>query len=280
MIARTFDRVHDVAKLIGCNTRNVEYRWSIFDRHLQRIPKGSPVLDFGAGSLRESYELTTMGFNVTAIDRDSASLQSYHADYVWSREPEIVASEDLASLRGRKFSLITAFDVFEHLHDPALLLSQMRELLSDGALIFCTVPNRRSLYEIAFRVNWKLGLAMGRTFTAGEPHIQFKSPKEWRSFFELCGFNVIEHEMAIGVFVNSWAALIDIPTGLLRKLLRKFNMKPGNIANALAGPRVMATLDAIDRRTQFSSLYGWNLFVLQADTSRVDLAVSDDPNKR
>ena len=31
---RVFDRVEDVSKLMGCNTRNVEYRWSIFRKYL------------------------------------------------------------------------------------------------------------------------------------------------------------------------------------------------------------------------------------------------------
>ena len=40
MSARTFDRTRDVANLAGCNTRNVvKYRWSIFGKHLRRIPR-------------------------------------------------------------------------------------------------------------------------------------------------------------------------------------------------------------------------------------------------
>ena len=95
-------------------------------------------------------------------------------------------------MKGRKFALITAFDVFEHLYEPEVMLAQMRELMADGALIFCTVLNRRSIFEIAWRVNWKMGLAMGRTFAPGEPHIQFKSPREWRPFFENCGFRILD----------------------------------------------------------------------------------------
>jgi len=268
MIARTFDRIHDVAKLLGCNTRNVEYRWSIFEHHLQRIPKGSHVLDFGAGSLRETYELVTMGFRVTAVDRDYATLMSYHAEYDWIEQPEIIVGNELSDIEDRQFALVTAFDVFEHLDDPVCLLAQMRELMNDGAMIFCTVPNRRTIWEIAFRANWKLGLAMGRTFTPGEPHIQFKSPKEWRSFFEGCGLKVIEHEMAIGFFVNSWSALIEAPTRFLGKVLRSAGLRPKlTFLHSLSGQRVMSFLDGVDRHTPFlSGLYGWNLFVLGRDT--------------
>jgi SAM-dependent methyltransferase len=265
MSTRTFDRTRDdVAKLVGCNTRNVQYRWSIFDRNLKRIPQGARVLDFGAGSLRETYELTAMGFEVTAMDRDEETLRSYYADYEWRRQPEVLIGDDLSALQGRKFALVTAFDVFEHLNNPAALLAQMRTIMTDGAMIFCTVPNRRTIWEIALRANWKLGVAMGKRFTPGEPHIQFKSPKEWWLFFEGCGFTVVAHEMAIGFFVNTWSAVVEAPTRLLGRMLRMMGLRATpRILNALTGRRVMAVLDAIDRRTPFlRGLYGWNLFVL------------------
>jgi len=265
MSARTFDRSRDsVAKLVGCDTRNVSYRWTVFQSNLSRIPRGANVLDFGAGSLRETYELTRLGFRVTAVDRDKDVLTSYHADYQWPRDPELVIGDDLSGLLDQRFSLITAFDVFEHLHDPQILMAQMRAVMADGAMIFCTVPNRRTIWEIALRLNWKLGLALGRTFTAGEPHIQFKSPAEWRTFFEACGFTVVAHEMAIGFFVNTWSALIGGPSRILSRLLRSLGARssPGFL-NIFAGPRVMAALDAVDRHTRFlRGLYGWNLFVL------------------
>src|SRR5712664_3251996 len=57
MEIRTFDRSQDVSKLEGCNTRSIEYRWDLFTKELQSIPRGGEVLDFGAGSLRDSFEL-------------------------------------------------------------------------------------------------------------------------------------------------------------------------------------------------------------------------------
>lgn len=64
---RTFDRTDDVSKLDGCNTRNVEYRWDVFAKELANVPRGSEALDFGAGSLRDSFELTKRGYNVISI---------------------------------------------------------------------------------------------------------------------------------------------------------------------------------------------------------------------
>lgn len=63
-IVHTFDRTSDVSKLEGCNTRGIEYRWSIFERELATVPAGACALDFGAGSLRESFDLALRGFDV------------------------------------------------------------------------------------------------------------------------------------------------------------------------------------------------------------------------
>lgn len=263
MARRTYDRTGDVPKLVGCNTRNVNYRWSIFLRHLEELPVPSRVLDFGAGSLRETFELSKRGFNVVSIDIDEATMTSYFADYDWSdcqSSPTLVADTDVSRLSGNQFSLITAFDVFEHLADPKELIAQMVAKLGPGGLIFCTVPNRRTLFEILSRIKLKAGLAIGHKFAPGEPHLQFNSPEEWHSLFERAGLRVLEHDMAIGPLVNTWASLISMATLPLRRL----GLKVDRLGGFLAGPRVMSTLDAIDRnlKTWSRGLYGWNLFVL------------------
>src|SRR5688500_15724221 len=48
-----FDRRHDISKLFGCNTRNVQYRWDVFASRLEQLRKdvATPqALDFGARS--------------------------------------------------------------------------------------------------------------------------------------------------------------------------------------------------------------------------------------
>ena len=267
---RTFDRTKDVAKLFGCNTRNVSYRWSIFTRYLNQIPKQSRVLDFGAGSLRESYELSLRGFNVVSFDLNEATMKAYYADYDWTGcavPPTLVAGNDISQIAGEQFSLITAFDVFEHLNEPKELLTPLIESLSANGMIFCTVPNRRTLFEILSRIKWKAGLALGHKFNPGEPHIQFNSPEEWRELFESAGLKVLDHEMAIGFFVNTWASFVSMITLPVRRsanLLFRRKVEIDRLGGALAGPRVMSVLNALDRRTEklLQGLYGWNLFVL------------------
>lgn len=263
---RTFDRSTDVPKIVGCNTRNIEYRWKLFERHLARLPRGAAVLDFGAGSLRESYEMYSRGFAVTAIDLDANALTSYVSDYDWTRGPGTIEilTDDFHALRGRKFSLILAFDVFEHLDRPADLIDQMRDMLAPGGVIFCTVPNRRTLFEIVLRVHWKIGLARGRVFTPGEPHIQFKSPREWRQFFSRCGLEIVEHDMAIGFLVNTWAAIVTYPTMIVRRLFHMPAVSERDLLWPFGAKPVMRALGWLDQRTVnvMRGCWGWNLFVL------------------
>lgn len=269
----TFDRSADVSKLVGCNTRGVAYRWDIFQRWLQRILPGGQALDFGAGSLRESFDLVQRGFSVTSVDNDMSVLQAYKAKYEWPQnaEHEMIAMPDfesaLARLGNRKFSLILCFDVLEHLADPVPTLKEMARCMDEDALLFVTVPNGWTLFELAFRINLILAGITGRSFRSGEPHLQMNSPAKWRSLLARGGFRILEHEMQIGFFANTTAALIQLPVLMGGRVARKLGFKVD--AEALAtrlhsGPQARL-MDQLDRRTKplLGGLYGWNLFVLE-----------------
>jgi len=268
--AFNFDRTADVSKLDGCNTRGIEYRWDIFKRHLPSIPAEGKVLDFGAGSLRESFDLTSRGFDVTSIDLDFATLSAYRARYNWPAEARhrMVADRDLfaalAGLGDTKFSLITCFDVLEHLEDPVSALRCFADRMTDDARLFVTVPNGRTLFELAWRLDLKIARATGRYIRPGEPHLQRLSPARWKSIIRDAGLSVRDHEMHIGFFANNTAALVQVPLALTGRLLRKvgFNFD-GVAASERVIQRTAPLMDALDRRTRFlKDLYGWNLFVI------------------
>jgi 2-polyprenyl-3-methyl-5-hydroxy-6-metoxy-1,4-benzoquinol methylase len=269
---RTFDRTGDVSKLEGCNTRNVEYRWDLFKRELANIPPGSDVLDFGAGSLRDSFELAGRGYNVTAVDLDSDLLQSYRSGYEWPDNGttlKIVSGKDmadcLAQIGKRKFALIICFDVLEHLEDPVSFLRQMREFMTLSGKIFITVPNGRTLYELWFRSILIASRMFGKTLRPGEPHLQRNSPRKWHEILKQAGFSVLAHDMQIGFFVNTANALVQIPLYAMGRLIRPVGLSfaADEILNAVCNKKAMARLDGIDRKTKpyLNGFFGWNLFV-------------------
>jgi 2-polyprenyl-3-methyl-5-hydroxy-6-metoxy-1,4-benzoquinol methylase len=261
--SRTFDRTRDVPKLVGCNTRNVAYRWTIYERHLAGVSAGAQVLDYGAGSLRETFEMAQRGFSVTAVDLDVALLERYAADYDWSSVRHRPTFADSIPATGR-FDLITAFDVIEHLEDPAAqAIARFRSILAPGGLIFCTVPNRRTLPEFAT----KLALRAGKKQANGEAHLQFKSPKEWHDFFTCNGLQIVEHDMTIGCAVNTWFWSMKLPANALRKVARKVRLDfdPDRVVDTVAPGWAMRGLDKVDQATKplTRGLFGWNLFVLR-----------------
>ena len=157
-LTKTFDRVADVSKIEGCNTRGIEYRWSTFSNVIATFPAGSDALDFGAGSLRESFDLARRGFNVTSIDIDHELMSAYKSAYDWpanGTSHQLIGAGDLtdalAKIRGQRFALVTCFDVLEHLEDPGAVLRLIEQYLTDDGKILITVPNGRTLFELAFR---------------------------------------------------------------------------------------------------------------------------------
>jgi 2-polyprenyl-3-methyl-5-hydroxy-6-metoxy-1,4-benzoquinol methylase len=271
-LAKTFDRVDDVSKIEGCNTRGIAYRWSTFSKVIATLPVGSNALDFGAGSLRESFDLAHRGFNVTSIDIDHELMSAYKSGYDWpanGTSHHLIGAGDLTDalvkIRGQRFALVTCFDVLEHLQDPGAMLRLIEPYIADDGKIFITVPNGRTLFELAFRFDLLVARATNRPMRPGEPHLQRNSPKKWKQIIVDAGYEVLQHEMEIGFFANTVAALIQLPLTFGGRILRKLNVKvdaPALSAKLCSGAH-MAAIDRIDRRTKpiFRALYGWNLFV-------------------
>ena len=269
---RTFDRTHDVSKLEGCNTRNVEYRWDLFSKELEMIPRCSESLDFGAGSLRDSFELAKRGYNVTSVDLDLDTLSSYQSDYDWPANGttrRIVTGQDfgdcLSQIKNTQFSLVICFDVLEHLEDPAAVLRKVRNLLTPKGRLFITVPNGRTLYELWFRFLLVTSKVSGKKLRPGEPHLQRNSPERWKEILNEAGFRVLSHEMQIGFLVNTASALVQIPLYSFGRLVRAigFSLPADKIQDIVCSRTAMGSLNKIDEKTKryFSGLYGWNLFV-------------------
>lgn len=277
-----FDRRSDVSKLYGCNTRNVRYRWTIFSRRLEELQSEvdrPTALDFGAGSLRDSYELASRGFEVVSFDLNERILRRYFDSYDWTvarNQPKLLAGclEDLRNdLAVNSVQVVLAFDVIEHLEDPASYVQTLSSLLSERGFLFTIVPNKRSLFERNFKRSLTRQRKRGIPVEPGVPHIQFKSPEEWDQFFQANGFRIVDHDMAIGHFVNDWW------NGLLSIPLRAFvypvlevasyrsgrNLDTGRIERALCSSWLMERVNDLDvlLKEVLKSRFGWNLIVAQ-----------------
>lgn len=118
-----------------------------------------PVLAPGSTDVRYLDHLGTEDLrgkyrNDPAVDTDALVA----VDYVWQGGPMSSAVAD-----GRRFDLLVASHVFEHIADPVSWLLDARKLLRDDGRIFLVLPDRRFTFDIKRRdttlsdwVGWRL----------------------------------------------------------------------------------------------------------------------------
>lgn len=260
-----FNRVHDISKIYGCDTRNVQYRWHIFSSVLSNMSpfKGKTALDFGAGSLRDTWELSNMGFRVIAIDVNEKQLVRSKKLYDWTAVVTMpkLSSQPLDTLGADQcFDVIIAFDVLEHLSQIDNIVESLHAHLKPSGYMFVTVPNGRSLRE---KVNMLmlfprkvLGILDSKP---GVYHINFKTPSQWCHYFQTKGFNIHSHDMALGPFVNNWHLIHTFPFGILG-LAGRFPY----LEKLLCPRLLMRQFDLIDQKLEpiMRRSKGWNLMVL------------------
>ena len=167
--------------------------------------------------------------------------------------------------------LIIAFDVIEHLHDPASYVRAFSRILCDRGFLFTIVPNKRSLFEKYFKHSLAQQIKRGVVPEPGVPHVQFKSPEEWDEFFQSNGFRIVDRDMAIGHFVNDWwNGLLSIPLRafvcpvvevVAYRCKREFDS--GRIERAFCATWLMERVNSLDEllKRQLKSRSGWNLIV-------------------
>jgi len=105
------------------------------------------------------------------------------------------------------------------------------------------------------------------------PHLQFRTPGEWKEFFEGNGFKIVEHDMTVGFFVNDcWNGLLGLPLRVfvcpvLAALAHVFrwNFNPGAFEEAFSPAWLMERVNVWDQalKSQLANRFGWNLIVAQ-----------------
>jgi 2-polyprenyl-3-methyl-5-hydroxy-6-metoxy-1,4-benzoquinol methylase len=99
--------------------------------------KKGPVLDLASGSGAMVARMRDGGFtDITAVELDAKKFG------VAEITPLAVdLNSDFAKILGRRFSVVTAIEIIEHLNSPRHFLSQVRELLDDNGVLLLTTPN-------------------------------------------------------------------------------------------------------------------------------------------
>lgn len=275
-----FNRLHDVSKIEGCFTRGIHYNWSIFLNYLKEIEahkKPLNVIDFGAGSLRDTWEMIARGHRVASVDIDKRSMMSYGEHYDWKvigESPQLHSLDEFRSTHPNSSAdLVIAFDVIEHARDLPAMLDTLKSKIAPGGLIFASVPNGKSLPERWARLKSQWAQRKGAIIPEGIPHQQFHDPEEWDYLFQQNGFLILKHTMAIGPIANNyfnaivWMPIHEVVLPVTRKALRLLRVRLDErcLIPIFFPPWIMVLVDRIDEalRRRHSSQFGWNLVILK-----------------
>jgi SAM-dependent methyltransferase len=129
---------------------------------LDRLPPAN-LLDVGCGAGHFLLRAAARGYTVTGIDLDGRAV-----DYVRGELHLDAHRGTLDALDGaRRFDVITAFGVLEHLDDPRSFLQAARDRLAPGGEILIGVPNARSVNRWVARLSrhdWDMFLEPGHLY--------------------------------------------------------------------------------------------------------------------
>lgn len=136
-----FKPLHDLTPL------RLEYITNLVKKHFKTNSlKGITTLDIGCGGGLITEPLSKLGANITGIDASSVNINiaKNHANKCnLDINYQQILSEDLVKT-GKKFQLILALEILEHVENIELFIKSCSELLSkDGLIIFSTI-NRTS----------------------------------------------------------------------------------------------------------------------------------------
>ncbi len=184
-----------------------------FKHHLASLEKitgpgnGRPLLDVGAYTGVFVRVANAAGWQATGVEPSSWAVQEAQQSGLAVLEGTL----DSAALDGRKYDVITLWDVIEHVADPGAELDRAYELLNPGGIIAVHTMDIESLTARLMGSRWPWLMDM---------HVHYFSQRTLNRFLKKSGFEII-WTGAQGRYL-SLGYLVSRVTGLSRPLGRIF----------------------------------------------------------
>lgn len=163
------------------------------DRRLQHmrsfLQPDDRVLDFACGTGRLALDLAPHVSSVQGVDLSEGMIACAKAKLV--DHPATSVSFDVIDLfdedlDGKRFDVVTAFNVLHLLDDPARYLQRIRALLLPGALLIAETPcigEKSALVRFLIRLAGRSGLL---------PRVRFLTEQQLESLVAGQGFEIVE----------------------------------------------------------------------------------------
>ena len=194
-----------------CAPGTHEAAQALLDRH--GIRPGS-ALDLAAGSGAFVLRLKDLGVaHVEAVERD---VDNFKADGIAVRPLDL--NEPFAAKFDRRFDLVSAIEIIEHLDSPRQFLREARQLLADDGRLLLSTPNVG---------NWRGRLKFLRSgdlrgFDEAnyrfQRHISPLTLTQLRALLTECGLRVIASTTA-GDFAGPLRRALTLPLSMVFRLL-------------------------------------------------------------
>ncbi|PSU35705.1 class I SAM-dependent methyltransferase [Photobacterium lutimaris] len=111
-----------------------------------RTLKNAEVLDIAAGSGAMSLRLLDNGASVTSADLVEENFRVEHPSCHFHK---LDLNNDFSGYLSKKFDVIIALEIIEHINNTRHFIKNCRELLKPGGLLVISTPNIGSDYAIA-----------------------------------------------------------------------------------------------------------------------------------
>jgi 2-polyprenyl-3-methyl-5-hydroxy-6-metoxy-1,4-benzoquinol methylase len=183
----------------------------LLDSLLPRLPNRRTALDIGAGNGAFLCELAKRGFeDVSGIEPSSAPIEMAHESVQKNISHGFF---DGASHEAGSLSLITCFQVLEHVEDIAKLARSAFSLLEPGGIFLTVAHNYRALSN---------RLLKGRSPIFDIEHLQLFSELSLKHMYRVGGFsNCVVNSMVNSYELAYWLKLAPLPQ-LLKHPLSSF----------------------------------------------------------
>ncbi|MEW6108491.1 MAG: class I SAM-dependent methyltransferase [Nitrospirota bacterium] len=128
----------------------------IAERVQQLLPKGSSILDLGAGQGALSARLGDLGYTVTAVDIDPEDFKCKGIQFIQVNFNDNRAIESFKDKYQGTFDLVIGVEVIEHVENPWEYVRLLKALAKTGGHILISTPNVTSwLSRIHFLLKGK-----------------------------------------------------------------------------------------------------------------------------